>query len=38
VIADVSAVADPATGVSVYDTYGDGTGRHTPAGVAAFTG
>ncbi|WP_030318263.1 S53 family peptidase [Streptomyces sp. NRRL B-3229] len=44
-IADVSAVADPATGVSVYDSYGtartgyDGpTGLGTPQGLAAFGG
>ncbi|MFF4574241.1 peptidase S8 [Streptomyces sp. NPDC001410] len=36
VIADVSAVADPATGVSVYDTYGsDGTGWNTYGGTSA---
>jgi subtilase family serine protease len=35
-IADVSAVADPATGVSVYDTYGsDGTGWNTYGGTSA---
>jgi subtilase family serine protease len=34
-IADVSAVADPATGVSVYDTYGDGTGWVTYGGTSA---
>ncbi|WP_369247590.1 peptidase S8 [Streptomyces sp. R41] len=34
-IADVSAVADPATGVSVYDTYGDGTGWATYGGTSA---
>ncbi|GKQ36927.1 S53 family peptidase [Streptomyces sp. A012304] len=35
-IADVSAVADPATGVSVYDTYGsDGTGWNTFGGTSA---
>ena len=33
---DVSAVADPATGVSVYDTYGsDGTGWNTYGGTSA---
>ena len=26
IVADVSAVADPNTGVAVYDTYGDGSG------------
>ncbi|MFF8229342.1 S53 family peptidase [Streptomyces caelestis] len=36
VIADVSAVADPATGVSVYDTYGaDGQGWATYGGTSA---
>ncbi|UIX32881.1 S53 family peptidase [Streptomyces sp. GQFP] len=34
-ISDVSAVADPATGVSVYDTYGDGTGWVTYGGTSA---
>ncbi|MFE7278206.1 peptidase S8 [Streptomyces sp. NPDC057623] len=35
-VADVSAVADPATGVSVYDTYGaDGTGWNTYGGTSA---
>ncbi|GHD99851.1 S53 family peptidase [Streptomyces alanosinicus] len=35
-IADVSAVADPATGVSVYDSYGsDGTGWNTYGGTSA---
>ncbi|AMW11377.1 peptidase S8 [Streptomyces qaidamensis] len=35
-IADVSAVADPATGVSVYDTYGaDGLGWVTYGGTSA---
>ncbi|MFH9006952.1 peptidase S8 [Streptomyces afghaniensis] len=35
-IADVSAVADPATGVSVYDTYGaDGQGWATYGGTSA---
>lgn len=35
-IADVSAVADPATGVSVYDTYGaDGQDRATYGGTSA---
>ena len=34
-IADVSAVADPATGVSVYDTYGDGTGWVIYGGTSA---
>ncbi|MFF4802751.1 peptidase S8 [Streptomyces sp. NPDC001351] len=35
-IGDVSAVADPATGVSVYDTYGsDGTGWNTYGGTSA---
>ncbi|MPY64708.1 S53 family peptidase [Streptomyces spongiae] len=35
-IADVSAVADPATGVSVYDTYGaDGEGWATYGGTSA---
>ncbi|MFJ5534643.1 peptidase S8 [Streptomyces sp. NPDC093261] len=34
-IADVAAVADPATGVSVYDTYGDGTGWATYGGTSA---
>ncbi|MFJ5732710.1 S53 family peptidase [Streptomyces paradoxus] len=35
-IADVSAVADPATGVSVYDTYGaDGQGWVTYGGTSA---
>ncbi|KPI15790.1 hypothetical protein OK074_8526 [Actinobacteria bacterium OK074] len=35
-ISDVSAVADPATGVSVYDTYGaDGTGWGTYGGTSA---
>ncbi|WP_055490610.1 S53 family peptidase [Streptomyces sp. TP-A0356] len=34
-IADVSAVADPATGVSVYDTYGGGTGWVTYGGTSA---
>lgn len=35
-IADVSAVADPATGVSVYDSYGaDGTGWLTYGGTSA---
>ncbi|GGV26984.1 peptidase S8 [Streptomyces filipinensis] len=35
-ITDVSAVADPATGVSVYDTYGsDGTGWNTYGGTSA---
>ncbi|MFE0329433.1 peptidase S8 [Streptomyces sp. NPDC058960] len=34
-VADVSAVADPATGVSVYDTYGDGTGWVTYGGTSA---
>ncbi|SHI17082.1 S53 family peptidase [Streptomyces sp. 3214.6] len=35
-ISDVSAVADPATGVSVYDTYGaDGTGWNTYGGTSA---
>ncbi|MES5821534.1 S53 family peptidase [Streptomyces sp. RG80] len=35
-ISDVSAVADPATGVSVYDSYGaDGTGWNTYGGTSA---
>ncbi|ELP69850.1 S53 family peptidase [Streptomyces turgidiscabies] len=35
-VADVSAVADPATGVSVYDSYGaDGTGWVTYGGTSA---
>ncbi|MFJ7904871.1 peptidase S8 [Streptomyces sp. NPDC096198] len=34
-VADVAAVADPATGVSVYDTYGDGTGWVTYGGTSA---
>ncbi|GHI06654.1 peptidase S8 [Streptomyces cellostaticus] len=35
-IADVSAVADPATGVSVYDSYSsDGTGWNTYGGTSA---
>lgn len=34
-ISDVSAVADPATGVSVHDTYGDGTGWVTYGGTSA---
>ncbi|MER6368138.1 S53 family peptidase [Streptomyces mirabilis] len=34
-IADVSAVADPATGVSVYDTYGVTAGWYTFGGTSA---
>ncbi|MGW1211346.1 S53 family peptidase [Streptomyces sp. NPDC002499] len=35
-ISDISAVADPATGVSVYDSYGaDGTGWNTYGGTSA---
>jgi subtilase family serine protease len=34
-VADVSAVADPATGVAVYDTYGDDTGWEVFGGTSA---
>jgi subtilase family serine protease len=34
-VADVSAVADPATGVSVYDTYGGDTGWEVFGGTSA---